>query len=295
MIGVDGSVGYPDVGRAGLGNMLFPWARCVKWCTQNDRPMLAPAWRTFRVGPWLRGERDRRQYHRVLGPGEGITGWRRLRALAFLPRTDEHVAVAATGRPSRLVVFRGPGRLFADLAGHHEMLRKALMRCIEQRAHLPHSDGRPFVAVHVRLGDFGKTDPARSRRGDWNVRLPIDWYVNAVQAIRSKVGDVEARVFSDGEEHELQPLLALPNTTFSCAGAAPYDLWTISTASALVASGSTFSMWASFLGQVPTVWYPGQRRALLLGEDGKREPEWDAVAPLPQEFIAGTRARAAIA
>lgn len=58
-----GLYAYPDVGRAGLCNMLFPWARAVLFSHTWQCPMIAPQWTNyFRLGPWLRRERDKRYY-----------------------------------------------------------------------------------------------------------------------------------------------------------------------------------------------------------------------------------------
>ncbi len=73
-------------------------------------------------------------------------------------------------------------------------------------------------------------------------------------------------VFSDGREDELRDLLALPAVRRSQEADALSDLLTMASCAGLVASGSTYSMWSSFLGQQPTLWYPGQRRRSLTAD-----------------------------
>lgn len=58
--------GKPMIGRAGLGNELFPWARCMIWCHQTGAALAPFSWRRLHVGPYLRNESDKRQYHREL-------------------------------------------------------------------------------------------------------------------------------------------------------------------------------------------------------------------------------------
>ena len=53
----------------------------------------------------------------------------------------------------------------------------------------------------------------------------------------------------------------------------------------LVSSASTFSMWASFLGQMPTIWFPGQMRQKLIINDKLFEGEMDYNDPLPTSII----------
>ena len=53
----------------------------------------------------------------------------------------------------------------------------------------------------------------------------------------------------------------------------------------LVSSASTFSMWASFLGQMPTIWFPGQMRQKLISNPNKFEGEIDFTDRLPATLI----------
>ena len=44
-------------------------------------------------------------------------------------------------------------------------------------------------------------------------------------------------------------------------------------------------MWASFLGQMPTIWFPGQMRQKLLLDNSKFEGEVDYDVDLPNSII----------
>ena len=59
------------------------------------------------------------------------------------------------------------------------------------------------------------------------------------------------------------------------------DMLGLSRSNLLIASGSTFSMWGSYLGQVPTIWHPGKRLQHVLLEHPEREIEWASGDPLP--------------
>jgi hypothetical protein len=248
--------------------------------------MVAPLWFRVRIGPYLRRERDKRAYHRLFHGGGAITGVRRLLALATLPRIPEAEARAAPEGRRGVVLFRGMGRLFEDLRGHSESIRAELLR-ITRPGLLPGPRASPFIAVHVRLGDFSLPSSVDVlTRGNHNYRIPVEWYVEALRAVRADVGSCwPAVLFSDGADAELAPILSEPAIERARGSTAITDLIDMAGARALVASGSTFSMWASFLGQIPTVWYPGQRRQFVLGSADARglEPEWD-VGGLPKEF-----------
>lgn len=280
-------LGYPDVGRSGLGNALFPWARCLLWCHRHQVPMVAPVWFRLRIGPYLRRERDKRAYHRLFTAGDARGGPRRLLALATQARLPEPASLDAPPAGDGLVTFAGMGRLFEPLRGQAPIVLEALAR-ITRPALRPAARAAPFLAVHVRRGDFSTpAGPGVLSGGHHNYRIGIEWYLEALRALRGQAGGAApAVIYSDGTDEELAPLLAEQATTRSPSRSAITDLLDMSGAAALVASGSTFSMWASYLGQVPTLWHPGQRRQLVLGGGDQEmlEPEWDGGA-LSRDFL----------
>ena len=52
------------------------------------------------------------------------------------------------------------------------------------------------------------------------------------------------------------------------------DMLGLSRSRLLIASGSTFSMWGSYLGQVPAIWHPGKLLQHVLIAQPEREIEW---------------------
>lgn len=288
--------GYPKIGRAGLGNELFAWARCFVWCRDNGAAMLRPQWRQVHIGPYLRFERDKRSYHRLFHGDGYVGGGRRAQALLWGRRVDEDAwPVSPTGAKRDTVVrFAGMGGYFAPLLGRHEEIGRELAR-ITRPAFFPEGvPERPFIGVHIRLGDFrAPADEGDLTSGGWNYRIDLAWYAHVIAAVRDSLGmpAAPALICSDGGEEELREVLALPGTRLYRAGSAIGDLFALSSARVLVASGSSFSTWASFLGQVPTVWFPGQRRANLIAAHPNftGEPELARDAALPAAFaqIAG--------
>ena len=53
---------YPQLPKAGLGNRLLVWARAILFAQMNDIPVIEPNWSNFSLGPYLRGESDKRYY-----------------------------------------------------------------------------------------------------------------------------------------------------------------------------------------------------------------------------------------
>jgi hypothetical protein len=115
------------------------------------------------------------------------------------------------------------------------------------------------IVLHVRLGDFVAPEgESRIPSGAWCTRMPLPWYQSAIAACRRTLGsDTPVRVFSDGSDDELRPLLSIPRVRRASFGTSIADLHALSTAHVFIASGgSTFSMWASYLGRMPVVWHP---------------------------------------
>ena len=95
---------------------------------------------------------------------------------------------------------------------------------------------------------------ASALRTTSNVQLPVEWYRDILLSIRRQAGlNLRAQVFSDGDVESLRPLLGLPNVSLARPHSALYDILSLSRAAALISSGSGFSMWAAYLGQIPRI------------------------------------------
>jgi hypothetical protein len=279
--------GYADVGRSGLGNMLFPWARCVLWTRDHAVGMLAPEWWTFRIGPYFRRERDKRQYQKLLGTAGYIGGFRKQWLMRALRRVDED-ALQGAPKDGVVVQFKGIKGYFEPLRGRADEVRSELLR-IARRPPAA-SIGSPYIGVHVRRGDFSIPQSAKTLvDGAECYQIAIEWYIEALRAVRSAIGTpVQALVFSDGSPAELGALLAEPNVALRAGATALDDMLALGDSGVLIASGSTFSMWGSYLRGAPTLWYPGQRRQRVLGPTNAPidlEPEWGG-GTLSTEFAA---------
>jgi hypothetical protein len=131
-------------------------------------------------------------------------------------------------------------------------------------------------------------DPERLRAGTWNMGIPIDWYVATIEEVRKEIGmNVVTYVISDAENCELDQLLKLGNTRRLHFGSSIADLIALSRSKMLIASGSTFGMWASYLGRMPSLYYPGQLKQRLYIERPEWEDEWHGSGRLPTKVIEG--------
>lgn len=278
-----------DVGRAGLGNCLLTWARAVIFSEAHQFPMLYPDWGRFRLGPYLRGEKDKREYGKLFTPAEYVHGWKKFLIEQNSPEIDE--TEWRNGMESepvrRRVTFRGLGDYFTPLLGHHDLLRRRLWGMIRQewrqeieRRPVP----SPYIAVHIRRGDQVLPKDPESKVQDHIQCTRLDWFDRTLEKIRNHEQFLKwpIYIFTDGSDSQVQALLNGGNVFLAPPSCSIVDLWRLSQAGLLVASGySTFSMWASFLGRMPTLYAPGKIQQRLHPESDGIEFELDDDAPLP--------------
>jgi hypothetical protein len=263
----------------GLANCLFPWARCVLASEKFGLRRIASTWPQLCHRQWIRGDRDKRSYIGLIDEGAGaVGGLSKLALLASRPRIAERDFLCAPESFQRgVVVFRGIDGYFESMLDDYEIVRRALITSTRPK-HKDCLERGPLsgICIHVRYGDA--TDPdgpnANALTIPYHFRQRMSWFIHALNDCRRCVGEhTPALVFSDASEEELRPLLALPNVRRAFFGSAIADLLAMSTAPVLVASSSTFSMWAAYLGRMPTIWPAGQRRQRLHPDKPAFEPE----------------------
>ena len=293
--------GFPVLGRTGLAHSLLAWARCALWCRQTGAEMIAPIWLRPRIGPYLRRELDKRGYHRLFRPADQIAGARRAWLLATARKVDVHAQwpapdIAAAGGPTLVRFFNALAdnekKSFDQVVGHEAFLRERL-EAITRPQFQPSLHPAPFIAIHVRVGDFSPASQEAVLDGRNNVRLPVDWYADRLRALRDALGaSVPALLFSDGRDEELRPILAEPQVRRVIGRQSITDLLDIGRGMAVISSGSGLSLWGAFLGRAPRLSHPGQM-IVRAYEEPTLEIESGYGDPLPEAFLAHVASRAA--
>jgi len=267
-------------GGPGLGNLLFPWARSVAFANRHGLPRINSTWKTVKIGPMLRGEFDKRTYNDLFQEHE-TEGLRKFFLLNFAERVSEqeaHKALENTGKRPAVIWFEGMEGLFEPILDDFEVVKKELHKMVtdthKKAADSFQADG---ISVHIRMGDFQEAPSEEVlRSGAWNYRLPQKWYKTTIEKIREAAAkELPVYIFSDGKDEELTELLSLPNTRRVFFGSAIADMLALSKSPLLIASASTFSMWASYLGRMPVIWYPTLHRQKLYPADEAFEGELD--------------------
>jgi hypothetical protein len=259
---------YPRIPRAGLGNCLFPWARAIVRSELSQATLLDPIWGRVRVGPILRGERDPRRYGRLF------------RSVGFGARANELSVIAGgevvdeTGktrwrgpRQHTTLLVEGPAHHFHDLMPHRALITERFLTSLRPGTARPDTRSQPYIAAHVRLGDFARVaDPTSKNRS-----TEVGWYVRQIMTQRSRLGQLPVVVCSDGSDDELSGLLSLEGVRRSSAITATGDLLTLAGAQCLLGSSSTFTAWGHFLGHGTLVVGAGNNHYLPAGRDVTEE------------------------
>jgi hypothetical protein len=251
------------LGGSGLANCLIAWARASVLADRTGSRRIAATWPSLRIGPILRREKDVRLYAGLFVPeADAVTGIRKLDLLARRKRSVVALPNEIDrAEPGTIYVCDGSRivpEYFEGLFDHRDDLRRRLLAMTRQRwKDRAAANQGADIAVHVRLGDFLAAAPPGVPA--FNVRIPVEWYRDRIERIRAEAGRrLTVRVFSDGSDAELAPLLTMRDVERARGGNAIADILALSRSAILVSSGSTFSMWAAFLGEGASISHPGR-------------------------------------
>lgn len=265
---------YPDLGCRvldlwfvridghGLGNSFFSYFHAVALSSTYRGIVITPAWFSLKIGTFLRRETSKRLYWRMFKPfPEELSYFSKICILLKQFGKRNFINISGKGEinvlEGTLNVVRCLSYAFTfdGLHPYRDVIRNRLLTIVNDPIPANHSwGGNNFIAVHVRLGDFTETSDAKKICSDIkNIRIPLSWYVNVIRALQSHHPSMPIRIFSDGKRSELEPLLNLGATLYR-SGSDITDLLVMSSASILVGSRSTYSQWAVFLGDMPSIW-----------------------------------------
>lgn len=276
------------LGGPGLGNLLFPWARAVVFAKKNNLELLNPTWNTFKLGTFIRRERDKRMYRRIF-LDSGIKGFKKHVIECFSKKINATQLVNVKSSYPTILQFEGMQNQMDDIKDDYALVKDELLNIVNPKfVQLSIKNKPKQVAIHIRLGDFQTTDSEDDlRAGKTNTRVPLKWYVNTIKKLQQQhKQSLSFTVFSDGSKEELKEVLVLDNVELMEGGNAISDLLSLSYAPILIASNSTFSLWSSYLGRCKTIWFPGTMRYKLF-ENSKDslEFELDYDDDLPQTLL----------
>ena len=249
-------LGIIRVGGLGLGNMLFPWARAIVAAKRYNLIPIWPTWSQIKLGPYIRNEKDKRMYVDYFQRSdEYIGGIEKIKLIAALKKQgiNENQFNSDKVNNSSIVVFSGMKELFENISSDHILVKNELLDIVNEKyTTYKNENFNNTISVHIRLGDFAKYDSTKVSQVTNNMRVPIKWYIKILNQIRVN-DNIKVFIFSDGKDSELRSILSLPNVQRKSYGSSIEDLLALSSSNILIASNSTFSMWAAYLGRMPIV------------------------------------------
>jgi len=262
----------------GLGNILFPWARSIVAAKKYGLQSIAPTWLNLRVGSIIRKESDLRFYSDLfVNTHNDIHGLKKIIILLFSRKVSEKELGQGYMHKTGVVIFTGMEGFFQPIIHDYSFINSRLIKMTSPKHLMGLSyDFSNSISLHVRLGDFkvGKQT------------TPIAWFVDVVNMVRKNSrSNLKVYIFSDGSDTELAPLLAIDDSQRLAFGSSIADLIALSRSNILVGSkGSTFSMWAAYLGRMPVIWPMGGLTQRLYPDNYFQEIESDGLS-LPETFV----------
>jgi hypothetical protein len=258
--------GGPDYGiiriaGAGIGNCLYVYFHAVVIARQANGRIIAPTWSSVKIGPLLRMERSLRRYGTMFRahPDEVHGPMKAMRLASLWPghtRVQLGIGQQVSIAPAGLTIIQATEFSFEGLHQHRSMIRDRLLEIlVTPPAARPSWGAGNYAAVHIRLGDFVPAQPDQIITGRVaNMRISLAWYERVIRRVRSVFPDLPIHIFSDGREQELAELLALSGVRLRREPTDIADLLALAQAKLLIGSNSTFSRWAAFLGDMPSIW-----------------------------------------
>jgi hypothetical protein len=260
----------------GLGNLMFSWARAVVAARKYNMKLLYPSWFQLHIGPIIRNESDKRIYHDLFRPTDDyLTGVNKLIKLITFDKISELDFINGDYNYERnnVVIFTGMKEGFKVndcidklLISDYDYVFNELNKITLNR----HKNGLLFnfkdsISVHIRFGDFSlPPNELTLVENPRSYRIPLQWYIKQINKIKSYIShDMPVYIFSDASDKELDPILSQPNVRRLSFGSSIADLLALSRSNILIASGSTFSQWASYFGRMPIIWHKGHLSSKL--------------------------------
>ena len=241
--------------RAGLANRLLVWGRAAVYAQRHGLPLFVQGWGHIHIGPLLRREKSIRYYGTFFKCPNYVQGIIRLKKTKIF-QTQKVIVEHAFDQPppedAQCLVFNAvPSKVdyFRDLRGHEDFLSKAFTGMIRERwFHQLPLKTAPFVALHVRRGDFRTAGIELSSES---------YFASTLSRLRTATGIKEAIVFTDARPDQLSELSELPNVSFAEHNNEILDFLDMSRADIIVTSlRSTFGYWGGFVSKASIILDP---------------------------------------
>lgn len=222
--------------RYGLANKLITWAKAYVWSRNNGAKLVVKGWFHIPIGNILRREKNLRLYYNFFKTNNFF----------FSLLRKSHVICTIHDKPQQNIkVYQLKTTPyisdFIELMNYRDEIKNNFINMIRKKyldaAKTIHA---PIIGVHIRRGDFVKIGSSTE----------LTYYMNVIDKIRLINNNLPVTIFSDGFEHELTPILKLPDTCQFKSINDLVDLLVLSKSRILITSlSSSYSYWAAFLSE----------------------------------------------
>ncbi|MBB6005143.1 alpha-1,2-fucosyltransferase [Arcicella rosea] len=230
------------IGGMGLANCLLVYARALCLAKKLNAKMIAPTWEQFNFGPYLRQESDKRHYFNIFKK-EGISGGKKYFLLKSLQKISENELseIEHLKYQNLLIEVKGVQPYFKDLIAERDFIVENVLKLIHpfRLNEVQHFSFSRKIGIHIRLGDYHHS-----------AQKSLDWYLEIIRQIDLHTNcSYNFLLFSDGKPKELTQLLNYSSRIQHIHfGSSIADLVALSKCEFIIGSNSTFSAWASFMG-----------------------------------------------
>jgi hypothetical protein len=251
---------YAKLPSAGLGNLLFVWARACIFAKVNQCPLYTKGWSRLHIKTVLRGEKSYRFYGRYFIKNNLLTDFNHsIDSMIFEKSYNMNPTVKVNPEKNTVYIFdQVPhwGNSFEYIREERDFIKKSLFDMLTQKIQVEldrHSP--PQIAIHIRRGDFNDLSEGIDFKKVGGYKTPLDYFVNIINSVRKYINkSIEIQVFSDGTALELNPVLQLENVRLVETKYDITDLLLMSKSKLLItSSGSSFSYWAGFLSEAAVI------------------------------------------
>ncbi len=257
-----GNLVLPQIPRTGLGHALGVYARAFVYHASGQAQFVHPNWFKIRIGPYLRREADKRDYHRIIKVPEawGLPRRHAARRLWMKVVTEDTFDPKASGQ---FLVVRDDGPVHPRSWGamnaanpYRQQLFSAFrsMSVFEPRPR----EACPSIGVFHRSGDFKNISPSttdeRLKRTHGYGYYPPEFAAEALSKVREIAGwQVPAVLSTDASLDEVAPILAEGAVRVSDSRSTLSNMLEMSRHDVIVMGSSMYARWSWFLGSALAV------------------------------------------
>lgn len=228
------------VGGFGLANCMFVYARAIVLVEEKEYKLINPTWQRFGFGQYLRNEKDKRNYFGIFKK-DGISGLKKYLLIFLAKKIKDVNNILMDSFIPQIIVVEGLGNYFEPLIPFQKQIKDRFH--FINRVKIDNLGIKKSIGIHIRLGDFID-----------EYRTSLEWYVEKINQIKNlQNNQVEFLLFSDGTDEQLKSIIEIENVNRCFFGNAFADILAISECCLILGSDSTFSGWAAFLGQKPSI------------------------------------------